>query len=218
MINVDERQMTLTLTNIAAKHPRFSRGQWAIRDWSDQAQVHRSIMGLFDKELPGPDRERRSRSSILYRAEMSASQPRVLIQHAVPLSEVAEGIESVRLDRLISSLEAGQPVRFRNVLNAVRTQSRTGRRVPILPSIEGSSSDSLLEFLTAKLEPAIVDIRLHETNIEVCRVDTVPLHMVSYDGFGTVGDTDLLRSLIRDGVGRARAYGCGLLSILPLRT
>ncbi len=209
----------ITLTTIPATHPHLTRGQYHVRDWNDQAQVHRSIMGLFNKELPGPDRERRSHSSILYRAEMSSSrEPRLLIQHAAPLIVDLAGAQSLSLDRLFSLLETGVPVRFRTVLNAVKTLSRTGRRVPILPSPEGSPTDSLLEFLTAKLEPGVVDIRLHEVKVEVGRVDSVPLHMVSYDGFGTVNDPDVVRSLVRDGVGRARAYGCGLLSIMPLRT
>lgn len=209
----------ITLTTIPATHPHLTRGQYHVRDWNDQAQVHRSIMGLFDKELPGPDRERRSHSSILYRAELSSTrEPRLLIQHAAPLIGDTAGARSLSLDRLFASLEVGVPVRFRTVLNAVRTQSRTGRRIPIHPTPEGSSPDPLLRFLTEKLDPAVVDILLHEVTVEAARIDSTPLHMVTYDGFGIVGDADVLHSLIRNGVGKARAYGCGLLSVVPLRT
>ncbi|UWE74467.1 type I-E CRISPR-associated protein Cas6/Cse3/CasE [Corynebacterium diphtheriae bv. gravis] len=38
------------------------------------------------------------------------------------------------------------------------------------------------------------------------QIDTV-------DGFGIVEDPELLNELILHGVGRAKAYGCGLLSV-----
>ncbi|ANS62344.1 hypothetical protein SLINC_0120 [Streptomyces lincolnensis] len=38
-----------------------------------------------------------------------------------------------------------------------------------------------------------------------------------FDGSATITDSDLLRQKITDGIGRGKAYGCGLLSIAPAR-
>lgn len=39
-----------------------------------------------------------------------------------------------------------------------------------------------------------------------------------FDGTAAVIDADLLRAKITEGIGRGKAYGCGLLTIAPART
>ena len=45
---------------------------------------------------------------------------------------------------------------------------------------------------------------------------TVTVAVATYDGVLTVSDPDLLRHALCHGVGRAKAYGCGLLTLAPL--
>jgi CRISPR system Cascade subunit CasE len=40
--------------------------------------------------------------------------------------------------------------------------------------------------------------------------------MATYDGILTVTDPALLRRALCHGVGRAKAYGCGLLTLAPV--
>lgn len=42
---------------------------------------------------------------------------------------------------------------------------------------------------------------------------TVTVAKATYDGILTVGDPELLRTAMTDGIGRAKAYGCGLLTL-----
>jgi len=44
----------------------------------------------------------------------------------------------------------------------------------------------------------------------------VSLSTATFEGSLSVTDPDLLRSAMVDGIGRARAYGCGLLTLAPL--
>lgn len=46
----------------------------------------------------------------------------------------------------------------------------------------------------------------------------VTLLQVTYQGHATVSDPDRLRSALTRGVGRAKAYGCGLLTLAPAAT
>lgn len=46
---------------------------------------------------------------------------------------------------------------------------------------------------------------------------TVTLRIAQFDGILTVTDADLLRHALRHGIGRAKAYGCGLLTLAPPR-
>lgn len=49
------------------------------------------------------------------------------------------------------------------------------------------------------------------------RGGTVTIARATYDGVLTVTDTDALRHVLVNGVGRAKAYGCGLLTLAPVR-
>lgn len=44
----------------------------------------------------------------------------------------------------------------------------------------------------------------------------VTLVVAQYDGVLTVTDADRLRTALCDGIGPAKAYGCGLLTLAPL--
>jgi CRISPR system Cascade subunit CasE len=41
---------------------------------------------------------------------------------------------------------------------------------------------------------------------------------VRYDGHLIITDPDAFTTAILNGIGRAKAYGCGLLSLAPMRT
>jgi CRISPR system Cascade subunit CasE len=43
---------------------------------------------------------------------------------------------------------------------------------------------------------------------------TVTLHMATFEGFLRVEDPPLLREALSTGIGRAKAYGCGLLTLV----
>ena len=42
---------------------------------------------------------------------------------------------------------------------------------------------------------------------------TVTISKVTYEGLLEVRQADALRSVLTDGIGRAKAYGCGLLTL-----
>ena len=91
---------------------------------------------------------------------------------------------------------------------------------------EAWRAPALSSWLAQKLSPALVDVAIltHEREVvggqrssgsfehsdKVVQVDTI-------DGVARVADASALNTLLSQGVGRARAYGCGLLTVRPLR-
>jgi len=116
---------------------------------------------------------------------------------------------------------SGTPVRFRVAVNAVMRCRRPDGKHRDAPLPE----DQVDEWLGGKLTGALTDIAvlnsartvygadrkgLRKGSLNALQVDTI-------DGVGRVDDPDRLLSLVVDGVGRAKAYGCGLLTVSPIR-
>ncbi|SHL85097.1 CRISPR-associated protein Cas6/Cse3/CasE, subtype I-E/ECOLI [Micrococcus luteus] len=47
-------------------------------------------------------------------------------------------------------------------------------------------------------------------------LNRVTLRVVQFDGVLTVEDADRLRQSLQDGMGRAKGYGCGLMTLRPV--
>jgi CRISPR system Cascade subunit CasE len=166
----------------------------------DFESLHRGVMALFPKDLAGASAERRARSRILFRVDDARAGYLVLIQSATPPQ--VPGIAERPLPDLPGE---GVRVRFRVAVNSVYRHGDKARPVP---------EDEVPTWLPSRLAPALNDV-------EVARVDRVvkkhrgtrQLVVDTVDGTARVADTDALARLVVDGVGRAKAYGCGLLTI-----
>lgn len=105
-------------------------------------------------------------------------------------------------------LESGRSYRFRLAINPV-TQSRYGRK-PVDPIAWLQSRD-----LGAKLEVCnLVSVTTPERSRRGGRVSSFALTVATLDGALECTDPGRLRECIVKGVGRGRAYGCGLLSVV----
>lgn len=195
---------TPLLLAVPLDHPCFARG---VRAWQDLEQVHKAVMSLFPATLPGPAHTRRADSSILFRVEPHAR--RVLVQTATAPIEKDTGIRSTSLEGLIAVLAPAMTVRFRVDVNAVRCQARTGKRLPV-------TEEEIPRWLADRLHRAVSNPVVDDLTVTVFRKGTTPLRVASVTGRAEVADPAHLHQLIRAGVGRARAYGCGLLSVAPV--
>jgi|tagenome__1003787_1003787.scaffolds.fasta_scaffold20969927_3 CRISPR system Cascade subunit CasE len=195
---------TLHLTSVPYSHPALRN---RIRRWDDQEQVHQAVMSLFRPDLPGDQRARRAGSDILYR--LDDERQRLLVQATTTPQRTDHGIRLTTLDGLLDRLAKGQRVRFTADLNAVRCQARTGRRLPV-PAHE------LAEWVLERLTPALDKAELLDAPVQTRYRGRVPLVVARVTGTATITDRDALAQKLRVGVGRGRAYGCGLLTVLPL--
>jgi CRISPR system Cascade subunit CasE len=203
----------LHLTSIPAGHPAFLTRRM---DWGDQAEVHRAVMSLFPVALPGPLDARRATSTILYRLENPASGPRILVQSLTEPDRDDHGIARTTLAGLGAVLVAGQQMRFRIDVNAVRSKARSGRRLALQPEEIGRflHDDSNPE-RPGLLHGAVTGLEIREVTFDVRRFGQTPLRVAGVTGIAFVADPIILGHKLANGVGRAKSYGCGLLTVAP---
>lgn len=200
------RNFSVTITPYSFNSPRFR---------------HRAVMGLFpeiDSDFP------RGRRNILFRLETPAGEaPYFLIQSDIaPTKSSVPEILTKEVE--LEAPRTGSMVVFRIALNAVRRQSYTdfsGKRSyrvsPVQPDHVDTESETITPWLSHKLSLALADLEITNHRREVLedhyKKAMMRLQVDSIDGVAVVADESALLTALHIGVGREKAYGCGLLSI-----
>lgn len=195
------------LFDVSMQHKVFS----GYPRWADNYWVHTRVMRLFG-DLDGKD-DVRERASILYRIEPGIGTGRVLVQSNCRVED--SNIRSKKLEYMLEGMRPGQLVGLRVKLNPVRTVNRTEngvtktRREPLNP-------ESIVPWFTSAIQRALGDLVVDQVESDIELQRSVPIAVVTIDASATVVNTDALISLVGTGLGRAKAFGCGMLSIRPL--
>ena len=181
---------------------------------------HRAVMGLFpDFE----DNQARSRNNILFRYEFIPGQaPYFLVQSDCDV--VAPDLEGVIETKQVEypSYENGTPIIFRLALNTVtrRTIETNGRKREVITPVALQPLDAETglnpaeKHVAYKLSTALQGIEFLNHNRQVLQVPKVSraLQIDTFDCMGVVTDSQALEHIMHAGIGRAKAYGCGLLT------
>ncbi|GAA0913334.1 MULTISPECIES: type I-E CRISPR-associated protein Cas6/Cse3/CasE [Streptomyces] len=202
----------------------------ARRDLADAVALHRRLMSLFPD---GAGENPRAALGVLHRVDDAPTGPYVLLQsrHRPDLSRLPQqyGQAGTRpLDPLLAALRSGAHIHFRCTANPVRKPGATTRALYNLPAVvplHGAHANDWwlrqadtagLKVLTLNAQPldSATGIRGHRGSSEKQRVRHA---RTRFDGTAVVIDPDLLRAKITDGIGRGKAYGCGLLTVAPVR-
>ena len=190
-------------------------------DMTDPQDMHRSLMSMFPPAPDGSDSPRRH-FRILWRIEPAGS-PTLLVQSssAPDFHKLPSGYASCQtksIDDHLASLATGLAIAYRVVLNPVKISRRsdTERRTVIPSSERAAWWASLAPKMGLRLHGAPVLTGLHDRYL---RRSGAPfrLYSVRVDGAAEIADPDLLRAAAADGIGRAKAWGCGLLTVARLR-
>lgn len=222
---------------------RLNARSRAARDMlADCHRMHRAIMGAF----PDVDDDAARRAlGVLYRVDPDSRRPgtRVLVQSAVQPGwdqfvaaegdALAEPPGTRDVGPAYAGIEAGDVFRFRLVANPSKKVKAEGARNS--RRVELFGEEDQVRWLLRKAEQ-------HGFAIPVAArgLDGEPLHavqarpvarqsgkssrderltvgMVQYDGILEVADARAFRAALTGGVGPAKAFGCGLLSIGRVR-
>lgn len=138
----------------------------------------------------------------------------------------SESVQSRDYAPVLGALEVGQEWRFRLRANPVKALARDGRRSAIHAL---RTQPEQLEWLQRKAKAAGFSIPLNRLGLpEVVTAardamlfkgstqSRVSIETVVFDGILKVTDERALRSAMLEGIGRAKAYGCGLLTLAPV--
>ena len=206
----------MTALSLIKLNPRSRRCR---NDMRDPQAMHRTLMAMFPDAVA---EQARQELGVLWRLE-PAEEPTLLVQskEMPDLSLLPDGYHSARtknIDRHLSSVGTGRIVRYRATVNPVRSSRSGGKNTQtVVPFNDqpdwwrGRAERSGLSLLDS---PVLVSQPANSLNRSGHRV---PIYMIRVDGVAEVGDADTLRSAIESGIGRAKAWGCGLLTIATAR-
>jgi CRISPR system Cascade subunit CasE len=197
-------------------------------DLAQPYELHRTLARAF----PTPDGvDYRQHHGVLYRVEEHPA-PAVLVQSvgAPDWSGLPEGY-AARVDGpkpFAPRLFAGQQLRFR--LHANPTMQRlcadgVRRRIGLFREVAADGAPSYYDWLERRAQRGgfeVVDVagepfrlRARRGGGEGASGKALPLRGVRFDGVLRVSDVDSFEAALRQGVGKSKALGFGLLSVAP---
>lgn len=206
-------------------NPQRRRGRMFL---ANPRVVHAAVMSCF----PPADADR---GRILWRLDSEGVSHRLYIvspdrpdmSHIVEQAgwEQAPGM-TADYDAMLDALAVGQMWGFRLAANPVKSEPVAGKRGRIVPLAGVAGQTEWLVRRCDELGVSFGDndpsfILSSDRTASFGRPDphsdgkrkTVTLRRVQYDGLLTVEDPDKLRRALVGGIGRGKAYGCGLLTL-----
>lgn len=206
-----------------------ARSRDVIADLNDARRLHKRIMSLFPD---GQGSSPRAAMGVLYRVEHDTARGlRILVQsqHAPSGQRLPEGYgdlaSPIILKGLLEKLELGISVNYRITGNPTKRAAGHDPKNPNgrlgrgdLVSLTGSRAEEWWE-----RRAAVAGLQLHsltarplpELTSQSDRSQPLTIRAVQFDGTATITDPEAARVAVVDGIGRGRAFGCGLLSVLP---
>jgi CRISPR system Cascade subunit CasE len=190
----------------------------------DRNAVHKAIMRLFPGDLPGAANERRAASQILFRIEESRGENVALISSVSPPTSDVPGILTKRFN---PTLEAGIDVRLKIDVNPVLRRTETDATGRKKISTRAVAPEQFGAWFNARLGTAFTNVEIisydrqigsadRTANTNAQRATDRHKHAIVIDtieAIATVNNVAAVRELMFTGVGRSKAFGCGLLSV-----
>jgi len=117
----------------------------------------------------------------------------------------------------LAAIISGQHLRFRLCANPVRYEKREEKDVRGKP-FACDTEDRQTEWLTKQSEKYGFVINASEVLKNTWTpIKTAGFRAVTFGGILTVTDTDKFQKALRCGIGKEKAYGCGLLTVIKER-
>lgn len=215
MIGLDSD--TATLTRIIA-NPAHHRVR---QDLRDSNAMHKTVTNLVCPSGFGPNA--RHAAALLYRVEETAAGVHVLVQAKLPMdpSRLPDGYAyggSRNLEAHLARLTDGVAVRYRIVANPTKSEFVRGQR----GVVRGLTDDEALEWWQRRATQAGLELTTaHITATGLHRgvrrngsgISKITAVTSRFEGAAIVRAPEDVRAAILGGIGRAKSYGCGLLSV-----
>ncbi|MFE6475656.1 type I-E CRISPR-associated protein Cas6/Cse3/CasE [Streptomyces rochei] len=211
---------SLTRLVLDPRHP-------AVRaDLADVDSLHKTLMRLVPDHIgPTP----RATAGLLFRTE-PAPEPTLLVQTAetpdlTALPTHYGTARTLDLTPLLNSLAPGRTVRYR--ITAAPTIARsadnptphplTGKRRGKITPLTGDDAIAWWQrrATAAGLQPVTVSSRPRPFPRTRITRSAPYFTLTQFDGLARITDTTHLTHALKNGIGRAKSYGAGLLSLAP---
>ncbi|AOS64820.1 type I-E CRISPR-associated protein Cas6/Cse3/CasE [Actinoalloteichus hymeniacidonis] len=210
--------MTIWLTRIQPnlRNPRTRA------DLHDFVGLHRTVMSLFPERLGEAPRRQ---AGALFRVDSGPAGDQLLVQsslrpEATRLPADYGTVRTTELTALLAALSNGMAVHYRLVANTSKRLAKDNERYRRgqLVALKGGEVLEWWQRRSAQHGLALASTEASAVTTPRSKDRTAIRHArTRFQGVATVSDVELLREAVLTGVGRARAYGCGLLSVVPVK-
>lgn len=130
-----------------------------------------------------------------------------------PRLDYGEQVDSTGYNDYLNSMHGGQRVVFRLRFNSVKAKNHCSK----LTSVIGENAIALA---SSRLEPALDVESIRQVGEEhpvlVKSGHRFNPTILTFEGSARVKDAGELRRMLTAGIGRMKAYGCGLLTVMPV--
>lgn len=202
------------------------RSRQVQRETADPYQLHRTIMKAF-----GPKRDQagvlhrldiQQRTQLLTLLVQSQDEPdwRWLYDrnYLLPIDPLT-GLDNPAIKQVSLPLHAGQLLRFRLRANPTIKKKREGKHSNRVPLVREESQIAWLKRKADQNGFNLLDTSVSDQNRQTSRKrdgrPPLTLFTVQFDGRLQIADEGKFQQAMRNGIGPAKAFGCGLLSIAP---
>ena len=184
-------------------------------------EIHRALWKLFSEDAAAS-------RDFLFRVEQADRTCAAILVQSVREPELSSSASRILACREYPlSLQAGQRLRFMLVANPIKMINDEGGR----QNAEGGLKKCRVPLVREEHQRAWIERKFQEAaSLENLTIDPVfPLRFnkskedragkiqpVSFQGVLTVKDPESLLGLVKTGIGPAKAFGCGLLSLARL--
>lgn len=197
------------------------------RDLADPYELHRTVMRAFAG--------RREVAGVLHRLETTTDDRLVLLVQSAEApdwsalavgdyllpDDPAAALDNPAVKPFDPAPAVGRVLRFRLRANPTVKKKRDGRLSNRVPLLRAEEQEAWLARQADRHGFALLRLALADEQTERGRVasqgpaQTMQVFSVQFDGLLRVTDETRLAAALREGIGPARAFGCGLLSVAP---
>ncbi|MFD9891734.1 type I-E CRISPR-associated protein Cas6/Cse3/CasE [Amycolatopsis sp. NPDC059027] len=200
------------------------------RDYANVHDMHRTLMSVYPD--PPATVEKRQAHGVLWRLDGSRGGFVQYVQShtepdwaKLPAGHLTAPAEVRSLRPVLDAVTAGRRFAFRMVANPTKCGHETRKRIPLrLPAeqlawlIRQGERHGFVIPAAGDGGPDVAATPLATISGHKKETKKITVEPVRFDGHLVVTDTCAFTRALADGVGRAKAYGCGLLSLAPPRT
>ncbi len=204
-VDVNNRQKIRDLTHVGAYH-----------SWVEESFPEEIEQNVRSRKLWRLDTLQNKR----YLLVVSVAKPDLLKleKYGVPGTAATKNY-----DPFLESIQKGKTYRFRAVLNPVYAASeQNGKRGRVYPEVTASQQ---MEYLERKADTNGFELLPNQYEITerkyvlFRKTGQRPIHLsqVAYEGVLRVKDENVFREALCVGIGRKKAYGFGMMTVIPVR-
>lgn len=195
-----------------------TRKRETVKAFANREMLHGALSRCFNGEY----------RKVLWRIDDRESNPALIaVSGEVPyLGGVQEQFGDARInpetkdyDRYVGSMRKGMELRFRASVNPVIRKN--GTNIPLNLRQSEEHPFCARDWFVREIQEhggIIVDAEdmSHETAYFRKSGTNIPIFIVTYEGILRVVDEDAFKGMLTNGIGREKAYGCGLITVLPV--